>query len=248
MGITKNGVRGCLDVPVNFFNRCQLWSPNLTSALRSGSIWLSMPDTTTAIEVGKIAAALVGGGAVGAMITATVTAHRNRIQPVGKRVEVTPLFTPHASPESLLRPSITISDGTADYKFKNLFLTDIQVVNRGNRDLPTFSFGVTLAKADHAVHAEPYGLDRHHVATLVALVSPAHPSNSADFQLKPFNRGDSYTIKIFIVAGGDEPGEIHLSSPEAIRFTEIPSLAETIASIASSYAIKVGPLEVRVPR
>jgi hypothetical protein len=59
--------------------------------------------------------------------------------------------------------------------------------------------------------------------------------------LKPFNRGNSYTLKVFIVAGGSELGSITLGSAEAVRFTEIPSLAETIAKAASTYAVSSVP-------
>ncbi len=196
------------------------------------------------IETYKIVASLVGGGAVGAIITAIVNSFRNRIQPVGRRLEVSILFTPSFFAGSALNPSVIVSDGTTDYKFPNLFVADVQLVNRGNRDLAAFTFGITLATLDRAVHVEPYGLDRHHAAILKTPITLACPSDMLDLELKPFNRRDSYTLKIYIVAGGSEPGPIKLGSSEAIRFTEIPSIVETIASIASSSVVKLGPFEV----
>lgn len=202
-----------------------------------------MDNTTQIIQIG---ASLLGGGAVGAVITSLVTSYRGRVQPVGRRVEVSPLFTSDFA-GSAFNTNVTVSDGTADYKFPNLHVADIQLVNRGNRYLSSFTFGITLDKSDSAVHVEPYGLDRHHVATLLSACTPASPATELDLQLQPFNREDSYTMKVFLVAGGKEPGQILLGSSEPIRFTEIPSLSETIAKIASSSVIaQVGPLEVRI--
>jgi hypothetical protein len=195
----------------------------------------------------QIAASILGGGAVGAIITAVVTSYRGRVQPIGRRVEVSPLFTSGFAGSSLTA-NVTVSDGTTDYKFPNLHVADIQLVNRGNRDLPTFTFGVTLSKSDKAVHVEPYGLDRHYIANLQKPCTPANPTGDLDFELKPFNRGNSYTLKVFIVAGGSELGSITLGSAEAVRFTEIPSLAETIAKAASTYAVHIGPFEIRLPK
>lgn len=95
----------------------------------------------------QIAASILGGGAVGAIITAVVTSYRGRVQPIGRRVEVSPLFTSGFAGSSLTA-NVTVSDGTTDYKFPNLHVADIQLVNRGNRDLPTFTFGVTLSKSE----------------------------------------------------------------------------------------------------
>lgn len=108
----------------------------------------------------KIATSVLGGGAVGAIITAVATSYRGRVQPIGRRVEVSPLFTSGFAGSSLTA-NVTVSDGTTDYKFSNFHVVDIQLVNRGNRDLPTFTFGVTLYKSDKAIHVESYGLDRH---------------------------------------------------------------------------------------
>jgi hypothetical protein len=40
----------------------------------------------------QIVAALLGGGAAGAIITALVSAYRNRVQPVGYKTEVIQVF------------------------------------------------------------------------------------------------------------------------------------------------------------
>jgi hypothetical protein len=179
-----------------------------------------MENTTQ--QVIQIGASLIGGGAVGAIITAFVTSYRGRVQPVGKRVEVSPLFTFGLS-GSAFNPSITVSDGVTDFKFSNLYVADIQIVNRGNRDLAAFTFGITFAQSDKAVHLEPYGLDRHHKAIVKTTGTPASPVHELDLELRPFNRKDSYRMKVFFVSGGSEPGVVTLGSSEPVQFTEIPS-------------------------
>lgn len=199
------------------------------------------------IEWLKIAASIVGGGFAGAILTNIVTAHRSRIQPVGRRIDVTPLFTPGFA-SAPLKPTVTISDGTRSYEFSNLHLAELNIVNRGNRDFTNFRFGLTLSATDTCVHAEPTESDRHHVATLATAITPATPSSILDFTLEPFNRGDAYTIKLFIVAGGIEPESIIVSSAESVRFADIPSLAETLGDIASTMTLKLGPVNLTIPR
>jgi hypothetical protein len=65
-----------------------------------------------------IVAALVGGGAMGAVITAVVTSFRNRIQPVDYRIEVSPVLQPGSS-RSDVDYSLTINDQGRDFKFSN---------------------------------------------------------------------------------------------------------------------------------
>jgi len=40
------------------------------------------------------------------------------------------------------------------WAFKNLFLVEIQVVNRGNQDLERFEFGATLSEGDRCIYVE----------------------------------------------------------------------------------------------
>lgn len=199
------------------------------------------------IETYKIVASLIGGGAVGAVITALLTTYRNRIQPVGRRIEILPLLTSSFS-GSVLKPEVTVSDGVTAYKFGNLYVADVQIVNRGNKDHPAFSFGFTLANGDTAVHVEPYGLDRHHTATLIVPATPGKPATQLDFTLKPFNRGDSYTLKVFVVAGGAVPGAIMIGSSEPVRFTDMPTLSEAVAAAASGITLNVLGIQIRFPR
>jgi hypothetical protein len=193
-----------------------------------------------------VIASLLGGGAVGAVITMIATTFRGRKQPVGRRIDISPVFTTGFS-GSTLSTNITINDGVNNYNFPNLYVADIQIVNRGNRDFATFTFGITLGQPDKAIHVEPYGIDRHHIVDLKTACTPAAPNVALDFELKPFHRGDSYTMKVFFTVGGQAPEQITLSSAEAVRFADIQSLAETIAKTAQTTAFKFGPFEIRIP-
>ncbi|HET7110624.1 MAG TPA: hypothetical protein VFI41_07105 [Gemmatimonadales bacterium] len=199
---------------------------------------------STEFEWIKIGAGVLSGGLAGAVLTNIITTYRSRIQPVGKRLDVTPLFSPGFT-GSALSPSITVTSGATTYQFSNLHVAEVQVINRGNRDLARFSFGLTLTPGDEVVHIEPTVPDRHHAVSLANPVSPATKTATPDFTLAPFNRGDAYKLRVFIVAVGDAPGAITLSSAEAVRFVDLPSITETLAEIAFSSAVKIGPLEVR---
>lgn len=195
---------------------------------------------------------LFTGGAFGALITAVVTSYRNRIQPVGRRVDVLPLFIQLTdtlpvlrgknSEEVSLNTTISISRGTKEYKFPNLFLVDIQVINKGNKDFEEFPFGITLDEGDHTVFVVHKSPDRHHVVSQSS-VQPEAPKSEIDFSLKPFNRRDLYSFKLYVVIaeGKAEPGEIDFSSRLPIKFTDMPTMGELVAQAAESTSLVVGP-------
>jgi len=182
----------------------------------------------------------VGGGLAGAILNNIVSSFRSRIQPVGKKISVSPLFSPGIT-GSTLSTTVTISDDISSYQFSNLHVADICIANRGNQDISKFLLGVTLADGDKCVHIESTVKDRHHAVIPVTQVTPANPSSTIDFTLNPFNRGNEYNLRIFIVAADCEPGSISISSPEPIRFVEIPTISETLSDIA----VKVGPVVIR---
>ena len=201
-------------------------------------------DSTQAIQIGV---SLLGGGAVGAIIAALVASYKARLLPIGRRLDISPLFESNFGGSSF-KTSVTVTDGATDYKFPNLHLAELQIVNRANKDLASFHFGVTLDAQDKVVYVEPRAQDRHHVAVLKGACNPAAPSSALDFELRPLNRGDTYTFRLYIVATSARPGPITVGSSEAIRFSDMPSIAEVVASAAKVAAVSVGPFEVRIGR
>lgn len=193
----------------------------------------------------QITAALVGGGAVGAVINALVSSYRSRRQPVGHRLDVLPVFQPSGG-TSGLQAAIAVSREGKTVTFNNLFLAEAQVVNRGNQDLPEFKFGVTLGLGDSCIYVDPSPPDRHHKASLDATPGPDAPRSEIDFTLAPFNRKDSYSFKLYLVipAGAKEPGELRFGSSSGVTFVAMPTMGETLARAASEVTVKIGPLRV----
>jgi hypothetical protein len=185
---------------------------------------------------------LLTGGAFGAIITAVVAGFRNRIQPVGYRTTMLPVFKQNVDVSSL-NAKIIIHKGDEEYPFHNLFVFDVYVVNRGNKDIDEFPLGFTLGDGDKAIYMEFESPDRHHIMSSSG-VSPTTPKGEIDVNLKPFNRQDWYSFRIYVVPEGDyEPGIIELSSPYPIRFTTMPTMGEMLAT-ASEIAVKVGPFSI----
>jgi hypothetical protein len=85
----------------------------------------------------QIAAALIGGGAAGAIITAIITTFRARRQPIGRRIDIVPVFRQSNDSKSL-RAKIAIAHENKINIFENLFFAEVQLVNRGNSDLQEF--------------------------------------------------------------------------------------------------------------
>lgn len=133
--------------------------------------------------------------------------------------------------------TVTITEKNQDFKFDTLYLAKIILANKGNRDFEKFSFGVTLAKNDLAVRAIATSSDRHHELQSAVWPSPASPQNVIDFTTLPFNRGDTYPISIFITTpAGTEPGKVQVSSPEPVKFVDVPTVSEQLGRVVTEAA------------
>jgi len=170
----------------------------------------------------QLAAGLLGGGAMGALLTAVITAFRGRIQPVSYTVRVT-LLSPTKPGISL----IFCDDSGTEWPYSNLYETVVSVRNQSNKDWPRFSFGLTLQSYHKATFASVETPDRHHELALASAISPSAPISELDYTSTPFNRGDEYTLKLYIVAYNNRPlaeSDIRLGSVEAVRFSRVSHL------------------------
>jgi len=178
-----------------------------------------MPD----VQWVPIIAALAGGGAMGAIITALATTYRNRIQPMSYRIYYDKLFH-NSLGDSKLKVELKISHGLDVRYFQSLYVVRIYLTNTGNTNMADFSFGLTLEGDDVAVHAEAITPDRHHIFTQttpqIALGSAA---KELDFICRPFNKRDTYVVKLFIAIASSESGvgEIQFSSPLPVKFVNL---------------------------
>ena len=97
----------------------------------------------------QVLVSLVSGGTFGAIVTLVVSHIRNRIQPVGRRVEITPVFT-DTFENTGLETHIAVSDGKRTVNIDNLFLVNLELYNKGNKDFSKFPCGITLSNNDKA--------------------------------------------------------------------------------------------------
>jgi hypothetical protein len=199
------------------------------------------------LQVWQIAASLASGGAAGAVLTSIVSSYKNRIQPVGYRTEIIPLFRPASNPGSL-EAKVMVKYDDCNCEYENLFFVELQVVNRGNQDLVEFPFGVTLRSGDEIVHAEGATPDRHHQIKESTAVSPLRPGSNIDFLVSPFNRGDSYHFRLYVSTRNNakELGPVKLGSPAPVRFVAMPTTAEIVQAAARETLLNVGKFTLSI--
>jgi len=199
------------------------------------------------ISIIALLVGLAGGGAMGALITWYATSRRGRIQPVGHKIDIVPVMK--QKNDASLRTKVIVSRGDKEYTFKNLFLVNVEVVDKGNQDIQEFRFGITLGGADLIVHHDYQAPDRHH-SIAYSLASPEEPKPELDYVLTPFNRQDIYSFKLYVVIpeGEDEPNLITLSSPHPIKFTSMPTWKELIVEKIEITNIGVGPVRLLIKR
>ncbi len=180
-----------------------------------------MCGSNVALEILKISASIIGGGAMGAVITAFINNRKNRIQRIGKSVKVTDIFFPNP----LMDPHITritISGTTESYHYESLFLCHIEIENIGNKDFKSFDYGLTLPSNAKIVNVQTKTNDRHHEIIYTPSISFESNSDRIDINLTPFNRKDCYIMNLLITS--DSPvvaDQIHFSSKLPVKFIDV---------------------------
>jgi hypothetical protein len=187
------------------------------------------------LEYIKLGVSFLSEGFLGSVLTNAVTVFRNRVQPVRYRIKTTPLFTEGVQ-STTIEAKVTLMEAGKDYRFDNLFLSELTVTNTGNQNIKEFTVGITMDDSAQMVHVSCDPPDRHHGATVVNAPSPAQPRKDVDYVLKPFNRRDPYSFRILSTCFQDEePGKIMLSSSEAVRFVSTQGLIESLDTIDVRY-------------
>lgn len=139
---------------------------------------------------------LIGGGAAGACITAFVTWYRGRVQAVGFTVDHRAIFS--KVPEAAGLPmSARVTDKDGEHSFDTLYLTEIVLQNKGNKDFDKFEFDVTTADTDKIIHVAVEPPDVSHSAAIAALPSPANPLSGLRVTFEGFNRADTRMCSSF---------------------------------------------------
>ncbi len=206
-----------------------------------------MPDFSQIPSWLPIAASLLGGGFMGSVLTHVVTYVRNRQQSVGRRVDFDHVLRPRPEGTSL-RAQVAIHHGDQVHNYDNLFIAYVKVVNRGNRDLDRFSFGVNLSGQDRAVFVECRGVTRLDQIRCLTPVSPIEPASELDFECGALPRGRPYWVSLFVVVpdGAEEPQKIEVISSEPVVFIDMPTLEESAVRVLSEVVLSAGPLMLRL--
>jgi hypothetical protein len=196
--------------------------------------------TTENLDLIKILASILGGGAIGAIITAVVTTRRNRIQPIGASVNLSESILP----DNLVKDhvtKITISGATESYHYDNLYLASIEVLNKGNKDYESFDFGITLPDGMSIINVAVKSADRHHSIQYCPQVSFNSKLNYIDLTLSPFNRKDKYTISLTLTGTfTNVPNPILFSSKLPVKFVSVDFSELILPAIFKSLTGYVG--------
>lgn len=187
--------------------------------------------------------ALLGGGAMGAVITTYVSYKRNKRQPVTYTMEIIDIFRKGQNFPRLAKLMVTehpLGFGE-ERSVNNLSLARIKVTNRGNQDIPKFTFGVTMDDANKTVDTRFSGIDRHHVITMDLPdfdfdKEPKGPIKAIDFNMEPFNRGDTYKVDIYFTYEGKR-GRIRLSSPHSTELVEAKDSTGKLRTYTREYFV-----------
>lgn len=192
---------------------------------------------------------VVGGGIVGALITTVLYTYRYQTQPIGHRIDVFPPFDDTLG-AACLRTQIVVSDGQQQYLYKDLQTIQISLSNQGNQDFKEFVFGIRLSDGNTAVYIEAQTSDRQHQVEQLTPPNFSEPKSEIDLVLHPFNRSDSYTLRLLIVGTeNSEPLEnVSISSAAAVRFVSLPTVEEIVKKTARSTSLSLGPFQFSFDR
>jgi hypothetical protein len=194
-----------------------------------------------------IVGALLSSGILGALTYAAIAAYRDRKPAIAQRVETPPRFQ-DALGSSCPRTQIRVSDGYREYPYDNLRVVQVHLENQSSQDFEEFKLGISLDSAsaeDGMVHVEVRSPDRDHQVKQLTPVTFAEPQTTLDVVLIPFNREDSYSLRLLLAASEELElsGKIRLSSPHPARFVDLPTVKEAVQEAAKSTSIGLGPFQ-----
>jgi len=167
----------------------------------------------------KLIIPILSGGALGAIITLVVTNYRNRVQSIGYRLSIDPVFFPNILTDKSIT-KITFSGQDKVYDFDNLFSATIKFQNIGNKDLNELIIGITAKDEISILRADIISQDRHHIGSNQTELNYDNLKSELDVELKPLNRKDIYEIKLLLTIRKEkiEFEDISFSSPSPVKF------------------------------
>lgn len=192
----------------------------------------------------QIGIGFLGGGAFGALIKQFFDYRRNRIQPIGRNIEIKSFYD--SIENKMLNSQVILTGGTQEYKFSKLYTGTIKIVNSGLIDYPSFSFGITGNDNIRFIHLKPTTIDRHHMVEIPDLPTLDNQINKFDVVLRPFNRKDTYIFDILAttIDGDLNQNDIQISSSHPIKWIDLTSTSKIILEIAKESTIVFGPISI----
>lgn len=191
-----------------------------------------------------IVVAVVSGG-IGAFLYAIITPHFNYKYTIAQRVDVLPKFDALYGAEEL-RSQLTFSNGQQAYPYADLHVIQVEMTNESPHNFDDFEFGINLPSQANIVYVEVQSPDRHRVVKTLTPLDFEQVRSQIDMSLQPFNRTDTYRFRFLVVAGEGCPSsdEVTLTSPEAVRFVNLPSTEQILKKAAKSVALPLGPFKL----
>lgn len=165
---------------------------------------------------GSLFVTLVAGGAMGAMIKILHDQRQSRKQPIGQRISVFPFF--QSDKYADLQAVVTVTNKESVTEYRQIFVADLSLQNRGNRDFDEFEFGVVVGNG-LCFHVGWENPDQHHGLELLTEASPSMAKSELKFKLCPFNRQDLYSLRLYLTPTETlDPVLSVLTTPHPIRF------------------------------
>jgi len=189
-----------------------------------------MADSTNWLEYGKLLAAVAFGGFGGAALNYFIAESKNSIQPVGKKVTISYVDLPtvlQGYDASITLKAKGSEPAVEPVYFQKLAVIRFEFVNSGNKDLDTFDIGINFPEGTEAIGFNSEGDDRYHKATCQQEVSIESRAKELDVQLKPFHKGNRYTLTT--IANVDRKisaDDIELSKLTPVKFVDLDNSAE----------------------
>jgi hypothetical protein len=174
-----------------------------------------------------VGASLLGGGAMGAFINRWLQRQQDRKQPIQYKQETTHIFRKNQEFKNL-QARLLVKDRTVtnepETAVENLSLVQYSITNAGNKDFPSFKFLIKLGGSNKYIDldiSEP--TDLHDITLGYSKVVDETFFNKPEFTLTPFNRGDTYTIRIFFTYE-TEPGAINIQTAEPVELIDMSDI------------------------
>jgi len=173
----------------------------------------------------QVGAGFLSGGAFGALIKQYFDYRKNRIQTITFNTELKPFF--NKSSENSLASKFVIKDHGVDFRFQDLYIGTLTILNTSNQDYPEFNFGLTYTSQNLFIQIQQQEVDRHHTSDFNTLPTLYNQVQQFDITIKPFNRKDSYSFDFIInVTEEEKVQDLKLGTSLPVKLKEVTSITE----------------------